>query len=112
MARPRTLLAWSSGKDSAWALHRLRAAGELEVVGLLTTVNRDAGRVAMHAVREDLLARQAEAAGLPLWRVPIPSRCSNAQYEAAMGEALARARRESVAAVAGREPQGGANSEI
>ncbi len=91
MGKPRALLAWSSGKDSAWALHRLREVGEVEVVGLLTTVNEVAGRVAMHAVREALLARQAAAAGLPLWRVPIPSPCTNEQYEQAMGAAVARA---------------------
>jgi len=91
MTRPKALLSWSSGKDSAWALHRLREAGEVELVGLVTTINRAAGRVAMHAVREGLLERQARATGLPLWRVPIPSPCSNAQYEAAMAGVVARA---------------------
>lgn len=98
--RPKALLAWSSGKDSAWSLHVLRAAGEVEVVGLLTTVNQAFERVAMHAVRVELLRRQAEAAGLPLWIVNIPWPCSNAQYEAAMDEALGRARREGIEAVA------------
>ena len=54
MSRPRTLLSWSSGKDSAWALHRLRAADAVELVALVTTMNEVAGRVAMHAVREAL----------------------------------------------------------
>lgn len=92
MARPEALLSWSSGKDSAWALHQLRAAGTYDVVGLVTTVNEAAGRVAMHAVRESLLAAQADAAGLPLWCVPLPSPCSNAQYETAMSGLLERAR--------------------
>ena len=70
--RPRALLAWSSGKDSAWALHVLRQRGEVEVVGLLTTINAAADRVAMHAVRSELLRAQADAAGLPLWPVPDP----------------------------------------
>jgi uncharacterized protein (TIGR00290 family) len=96
VARPKALLCWSSGKDSAWALHRLREADEVEVVGLVTTVNEAAGRVAMHAVRDALLERQAAAAGLPLWRVPIPSRCSNAEYEAAMTGVVARALAEGV----------------
>jgi len=91
VSRPKALLSWSSGKDSAWALHRLREAGEVELVGLVTTINRAAGRVAMHAVREALLERQAAATGLPLWRVPIPSPCSNAEYEAAMTQLVTRA---------------------
>ena len=98
--RPRALLAWSSGKDSAWSLHELRAAGEVEVVGLLTTINQAFDRVAMHAVRIELLRAQADAAGLPLWPVLIPWPCSNAEYEAAMAAALARARDEGIGAVA------------
>ena len=89
--RPKALLAWSSGKDSAWALHVLRQVQEIEVVGLLTTVNEVYDRVAMHAVRVGLLRVQAAAAGLPLWEVPIPSPCSNEAYEAAMSRAVARA---------------------
>jgi uncharacterized protein (TIGR00290 family) len=99
-AKPKALLAWSSGKDSAWSLHLLRAAGEVEVVGLLTTINEGFDRVAMHAVRTELLRAQAEAAGLPLWPVPIPWPCSNAEYEAAMAVAMARAQREHIGAVA------------
>jgi len=90
--RARALLSWSSGKDSAWALHVLRRRGGVEVVALLTTINAANDRVAMHAVRADLLRAQADATGLPLWRVPIPWPCTNADYEAAMAAALARAR--------------------
>ena len=82
------VLSWSSGKDSAHALHVLRRELGAEVVGLLTTVNASAGRVAMHAVREALLRRQAAACGLPLTVVPIPHPCSNEEYEAAMGAAV------------------------
>ncbi|MDQ2644457.1 MAG: adenine nucleotide alpha hydrolase [Myxococcota bacterium] len=89
--RPRALLSWSSGKDSAWALHVLRQRGDLDVVGLLTTLNQLHDRVAMHAVRHELLKQQATAAGLPLLVVPIPSPCSNEEYETAMRGALARA---------------------
>ena len=96
----KTLLSWSSGKDSAWTLHRLRTGGRYEVVGLLTTVNRVADRVAMHAVRAELLRAQADAAGLPLWCVPIPSPCSNDEYESAMAEAIARAEAEGIECVA------------
>jgi uncharacterized protein (TIGR00290 family) len=95
-ARPKAWSAWSSGKDSAWALHTVRLAGEFEMVALLTTVNRTHGRVAMHAVRESLLEMQAVAAGLPLVKVPIPSPCSNEIYERAMSEAMARAAGEGV----------------
>jgi uncharacterized protein (TIGR00290 family) len=92
LSRLPVLLAWSSGKDSAWSLHLLRQRPDVEVVGLLTTVNRVHGRVAMHAVRTALLEAQARAAGLPLFVVPIPSPCSNAEYEEAMGAAIERAR--------------------
>lgn len=94
--RPKAWLAWSSGKDSAWALHTVRQSGDFEVVALLTTVNRTYQRVAMHAVREALVEMQAEAAGLPLVKVPIPSPCTNELYEQAMGDAMARARAEGV----------------
>jgi uncharacterized protein (TIGR00290 family) len=93
-------LSWSSGKDSAWALHALRQSSEYDVVGLLTTVNRVADRVAMHAVRSELLRAQAEAVGLPLHVVPIPSPCSNAEYEAAMARAVERAKQDGVTVMA------------
>ncbi|MGH9573783.1 MAG: ATP-binding protein, partial [Candidatus Acidiferrales bacterium] len=97
-SQPRTKawLAWSSGKDSAWALHLARQSGQFEITALLTTINRTHERVAMHAVRESLLELQAEAAGLPLIKVPIPSPCPNETYEQAMSEAMARARAEGV----------------
>ncbi len=98
--RPKALLSWSSGKDSAWSLHALQQAGEVDVVALLTTVNVVHDRVAMHAVRAELLRAQAEAAGIPLWTVPIPSPCSNAEYEAAMSKALERARGEGITVAA------------
>lgn len=94
--RPKAWLAWSSGKDSAWALHTVRQSGEFEVIALLTTVNRTYERVAMHAVREVLLEMQADAAGLPLVKVPIPSPCTNEIYELAMEEAMAQARADGV----------------
>jgi uncharacterized protein (TIGR00290 family) len=88
----KALISWSSGKDSAWTLHVLRQRGDLDVVGLLTTINEVHARVAMHAVRLELLRLQAAAAGLPVWEIPIRSPCTNEQYEAKMGEALSRAR--------------------
>ena len=96
----RALLSWSSGKDSAWALHRLRAAGEVEVVGLLTTFNEAFDRVAMHAVRRALVVRQASAVGLPLWPVWLPFPCSNEVYEARMKSALTEAVAAGISAIA------------
>lgn len=93
-------MSWSSGKDSAWALHALRTGAEVEIVGLLTTINREHSRVAIHGVRERLLEMQADALGLPLTKVFIPNPCSNAQYERAMSDALDRAKRGGVTAVA------------
>ncbi len=89
---PRALIAWSSGKDSAWTLQVLRQGGEVDVVGLLTTFNEAFDRVAMHAVRRGLVEAQARATGLPLINVPLPWPCSNAAYEEAMSRALASAR--------------------
>jgi uncharacterized protein (TIGR00290 family) len=94
------LLSWSSGKDSAWGLHRLRQDKDNEVVAFLTTVNEQFDRVAMHGVRRELLEAQAEAAGVELWPVNIPFPCSNEQYEEAIGLALGRARRSGVDAIA------------
>ncbi len=85
------ILSWSSGKDSAWTLQALRAEGSWEIGALLTTMNDQAARVAMHAVRLELLEAQARSAGLPLWQVPLPHRCSNEVYEQRFGEAVARA---------------------
>ena len=87
----RILLSWSSGKDSAWTLHVLRQQREYDIAGLLTTFNEAVDRVAMHAVRRELVERQAEATGLPLWNVPLPWPCSNEQYEMLMAETCARA---------------------
>jgi uncharacterized protein (TIGR00290 family) len=99
-SRAKTLLSWSSGKDSAWSLHVLRKRRDVEVAGLLTTVNELYSRVAMHAVRLELLEAQAEAAGLPLWKIPIPSPCSNDEYEAVMRAAVEQARSEEIDAFA------------
>ena len=100
MPTTRVLLSWSGGKDSAWALHLLRQRPEYEVVGLLTTVNQHFGRVAMHGFREQLLELQAEAAGLPLWSIPLPWPCSNEVYESLMAQACARAVAEGIEAIA------------
>lgn len=85
------LLSWSSGKDSAWALHVLNRTHPGAVAALLTTVNQEVDRVAMHGVRRDLLEAQAAAVGLPLRIVPIPYPCPNELYESKMAAATAQA---------------------
>jgi len=99
VSEPRVLLSWSSGKDSAWSLAVLRERG-VEVAGLLTTFNEQAGRVAMHAVRRELVERQSAAARLPLWPVPLPWPCSNEAYESLMAGVVRRARDEGFTHVA------------
>jgi uncharacterized protein (TIGR00290 family) len=92
MSRPKALIAWSSGKDSAWALHEVRRAGEYDVVGALTTITETFGRVSIHGVREELLMAQLAAAGLPPTIVQIPYPCPNETYEARMAAATAEAK--------------------
>lgn len=96
----RVLMAWSSGKDSAWALYQLRRDPGIEVCGLLTTLNAEFDRVAMHGTRRTVLEAQAAAAGLPLWTVPLPWPCTNAIYEERMVAACARAVAENIDAIA------------
>jgi diphthamide synthase (EF-2-diphthine--ammonia ligase) len=96
----RVLLSWSSGKDSAWTLHVLRCDPTIEVCGLLTTLNAEFNRVAMHGVRRAVLEAQAAATGLPLWVVPLPWPCPNEIYEQRMAEACQRAVDEKIDAVA------------
>ncbi|WP_024868551.1 ATP-binding domain-containing protein [Pseudoxanthomonas suwonensis] len=86
------LLAWSGGKDAAWALHTLRQRGEVEVVGLLSTVTREDGRASLQGVRREVLQAQARAAGLPLLEASIPAQCDNATYAAAMQAVLEEAK--------------------
>lgn len=87
----KTLVSWSSGKDSAWMLHVLKKDPSIEIGGLLTTMNEQFDRVAMHAVRRRLLQAQADAAGVPLRTVQLPWPCSNEQYEERMRLAVAQA---------------------
>ena len=87
----KTLVSWSSGKDSAWMLHVLKQDPSVEIGGLLTTMNEQFDRVAMHAVRRRLLEAQAEAAGVPLRTVPLPWPCTNEEYEARMRKAVEQA---------------------
>lgn len=96
----RVLLSWSSGKDSAWTLHVLRQKGDIEIVGLLTTVNSEFDRVAMHGTRRSVLEAQARVAEVPLWSVPLPWPCSNSDYEQRMRDVCQRAIAEGVHAVA------------
>jgi uncharacterized protein (TIGR00290 family) len=94
------ILSWSSGKDSAWSLHVLRQRPDVEIAGLLTTFNEAFDRVAMHAVRRDLVEKQSEAVGIPLWSVPLPWPCSNEEYEKRLGEFCREAVAQGVEAIA------------
>jgi uncharacterized protein (TIGR00290 family) len=96
----RVLVSWSSGKDCAWALHLLRQQPDIEIVGLVTTINAEFDRVAMHGTRRTILESQAAAAGLPLWKVPLPWPCSNDEYEQRMAEVCKRAVSEHIEAFA------------
>jgi uncharacterized protein (TIGR00290 family) len=90
--RPKALIAWSTGKDSAWALHEVQRAGNFEIVAALTTVTDSFARVSMHGVREELLSAQLNAAGLAAILVRIPFPCPNDIYEREMGATLAAAK--------------------
>jgi len=83
--KPKALIAWSTGKDSAWALHQARLADEYEIVGALTTITENFQRVSMHGVRLEILGAQLKAANLPLVPVMIPFPCPNEIYEERMG---------------------------
>ena len=96
LVKPKVLLWWSSGKDSAWAVHLLQQQGEVEVVALATTFNENTNRVAMHDVFLDLVQSQAKAAGLPLWLIRLPWPCTNMEYEKRMQSVIVRARSEGI----------------
>src|SRR5215813_7785514 len=96
----RTLLSWSTGKDSAWSLNVLRQRRDVEVVGLVTTINAAFGRVAMHGVRRALAEAQAQAVGLPLHWLEIPHPCPNDTYEHVMGAFVRQQAAAGVAAMA------------
>jgi len=98
--KPKAWLSWSSGKDSAWALHVLRRQGEYEITGLVTTINSAFDRVAMHSTRRALVEAQAGAAGLPLVAVPLPWPCSNTDYERIMAGVCEQGVAQGVVAVA------------
>ncbi len=97
--RPKAVVAWSTGKDCAWALHTARTAGRVEVVGLLTTVSSTFDRVSMHGVRSEVLEAQSRAVGLPVRTVPIPHPCPNEIYEREMDRALGALASEGVSEV-------------
>ncbi len=92
----KTLMSWSSGKDSAWALYQLQQDPEIELAGLFCTVNKEFDRVAMHGVRVELLQKQADSIGLPLEIIEIPYPCSNEDYERIMGEFVAKVKDDAV----------------
>ena len=92
----KALMSWSSGKDSAWALHKIQHSPEIDLIGLFCTVNKEFDRVAMHGVRVELLQTQAKSIGLPLEIIEIPHPCSNAEYEKIMGQFVERAKNDNI----------------
>jgi uncharacterized protein (TIGR00290 family) len=88
--KKKTLLSWSSGKDSSWTLHVLKQRDDVEIVGLFCTINRKFERAAMHAVRIELIKRQASSAELPVQFIELPHPCTDAEYRAIMGEFIDR----------------------
>src|SRR5690348_6563461 len=98
-SKPKAWMAWSSGKDSAWALHTTRQIGDVEIIGLMTTVTTAYDRISMHGVRRTLLEAQADALGLPLHCVEIPAPCTNEDYEIRMREAMQVAQSQGVSHV-------------
>jgi len=92
----KTLMSWSSGKDSAWALYKLQQDVEIDLVGLFCTVNKEFNRVAMHGVRVELLQKQADSIGLPLEIIEIPYPCSNDEYEKIMGQFVEKAKNDNI----------------
>jgi uncharacterized protein (TIGR00290 family) len=98
--KPKILISWSSGKDSAWTLHVLQQRNDYEIAGLITTFNSAFDRVAMHSTRRALAEEQAAAAGLPLQAVSLPWPCSNQDYERIMGGVCAQAVAQGVSAIA------------
>jgi uncharacterized protein (TIGR00290 family) len=96
LSKAKALLFWSSGKDSAWSLHRLRQENDVEVVGLVTTFGEADGRVPIHNVRRELVEAQARAAGLPLWPVELPWPCSNAEYESRLSAVFSSMRDQAI----------------
>jgi uncharacterized protein (TIGR00290 family) len=100
MSATSVALSWSSGKDSAWALHLLRQTAGIEVAALITTFNGAANRVAMHAVRRELVDAQAARLGLPIWPTDLPWPCSNDIYEDLMNGVCRRAVRRGITAIA------------
>jgi len=86
--KPLVVVSWSSGKDCAFALHQIRNEGKFEVIGLLTTLNQENDRVAMHGVRKELLQRQMEALDLPAEMVMLPMPCDNETYRRLVGDTI------------------------
>jgi uncharacterized protein (TIGR00290 family) len=98
--KKKTLLSWSSGKDSAWALYKLRQDPAVDLRGMFTVVNRKYSRASMHATRLELLHRQAEMAGLPLQLISLPDPCSNEECDAVVQRFVAEAESQGIESIA------------
>ena len=96
MGRPKALMSWSGGKDSAWALKQVRESGEFEIVGAIVTITQGNNRVLLHGVREELLEAQTTAVGLPMRKMLIPYGCPGEVTDAALYRLLMRAKAEGI----------------
>lgn len=94
--KKKTVLSWSSGKDSAWALHILRRQPDIDIAGLFCTINQEFERVAMHAVRVELVRQQAQNAGLPIQLIPIPHSCGDSEYGTIMKNFVGQAKQQGI----------------
>jgi len=86
--KPKAIVSWSSGKDSAMALYKVLRSNQFQVIAMLTTVSDPFQRVSMHGVREELLDRQAASIGIPIEKIRIPYPCPNEVYEQKMSETM------------------------
>ncbi len=94
--KKKAVVAWSSGKDSAYAYHIAQQSGDYDIVGVLTTLSEGTQKVAAHGVREAFLEQQYSRLGVPAYKVYVPRPCSNIVYENRMGVPLQQLKSEGV----------------
>ena len=88
----RVAVGWSGGKDSTLALYSVVRMLGLSNPLLVTTFSEEFRRVSMHGVRLELLREQTRCLGLELLEVPLPSPCSDEEYQWRMVDVLLRLR--------------------
>lgn len=86
--KPKAIFNWSSGKDSALALHKTLQENKFEVTSLLTSINKEFQRISMHGVHVSLLEKQAESLGLNLIKMELPKEPSMEEYREIMSKTM------------------------